>query len=192
MPKFFVHQNQKEEDKIIILGEDVNHIKNVLRLTRNNYIIICVIEEKNNYNSKIISIEKDKIECEIIEQLIGTTEPHIYIHLFQGLPKAEKMEWIIEKGTEIGISEFTPVNMKRCVAKLDKKNEIKKQERWQKISEMAAKQSGRDFIPKVNDIISINDILTMKDNYDIILIAYEQEKEKYKNSSYSRSRGRNR
>lgn len=177
MPKFFVHKNQKEEESIVIIGEDVNHIKNVLRLKENENIIVCVIEENKSYESIIEKLDKEQIKCKIIKEINKTTEPNTYIHLFQGLPKAEKMEWIIEKGTEVGISEFTPVIMKRSIVKVDEKNSIKKQQRWKKISEVAAKQSGRDCIPIVNNIMQIKDFQKIKENYDSVLIAYEQETE---------------
>ena len=95
------------------------------------------------------------------------------ISIFQGLPKTDKMELIIQKSVELGAYEITPIEMKRCVVKFDEKTKNKKIERWQKISEVAAKQSGRDIVPKVNDIINIKNICNLIQDYDIVLLAYE-------------------
>jgi len=175
MPKFFVKKEQVFNDEIKIVGTDVNHIRNVLRLTLKEQIEISCPEMEETYLCEIREYNKDLILCDIMEKLEKQTEPNVYIHIFQGLPKSDKMEWIIEKGTEIGISEFTPVEMRRCVVKLDEKNRSKKSQRWQKIAEVAAKQSGRNYIPQVNEIINIKNIYENLKKYDIVLIAYEKE-----------------
>ena len=97
--------------------------------------------------------------------------------MFQGLPKADKMELIIQKGVELGVSAITPVAMKRSIVKITAKDEPKKIQRWQKISEVAAKQCGRSIIPKIDNIAKIQDICKIAKDYDIILVAYENEKE---------------
>jgi len=173
MPKFFVKKEQIQDDMINILGTDVNHIKNVLRLKVEEELIISC--EENNYLCQIIYMEKEKITCRILNVLKKKTEPNVYIHIIQGLPKADKMEWIIEKCTEVGVSEFTPVETKRSIVKLDEKGKEKKLIRWQKIAEVAAKQSERDIVPKVNSIINIEKVYQFIKNYDIILTAYEKE-----------------
>ena len=158
MPKFFVSQEQVKNDEIIIIGTDVNHIRNVLRLKLDDEIEICLKETNNTYICTISKYLEKEVLCKIKEEKLNSTEPKVYIHLFQGLPKADKMEYIIEKGTEIGISEITPVYLNRCIVKLDDKKEKNKNERWRKIAEVAAKQSGRDFIPIINNLININNI----------------------------------
>lgn len=177
MPKFFVNNEQINDERIIILGEDVNHIKNVLRLKVNDKITICNTYNSNNYLSEIIEIEKNHVTCKIVEQLESNAEAKTHIHILQGLPKNEKMELVIEKAVEIGVKEITPVSMKRCVVKLDDKAKVKKVDRWQKISEIAAKQSGRDIIPKINNVISLNNIYELLKDYDIVLVAYENERD---------------
>ena len=174
MPKFFIKDSQRIENDIFIINEDFNHIKNVLRLKKYDELNICNIDLNENYICEIDEISADSVKCRIVKKVEITSEPSIYINIFQGLPKADKMEFIIEKCTEIGVSEFTPVKMDRCVVKLDAKNEVKKIERWQKIAEAAAKQSGRDIIPKVNNIINYREIFEIKD-YDLIILAYEKE-----------------
>ena len=138
MPKFFVKNNQIEDNIINIVGTDVNHIANVLRLTIEDEIRVCNEDNGINYKSKITEINKENIKCEILEEVASKSEANVHINILQGLPKAEKMELIIQKCTELGVKEITPVEMERCVVKLDGKSASKKQERWQKIAEVAA------------------------------------------------------
>lgn len=177
MPKFFIKQNQIENNQIKIIGNDVNHIKNVLRAKVGEEIEICNSDLQENYICKIKTIEKEKINLEIIEKISSISESNIKVTIFQGIPKADKMELIIQKSVELGVYDITPVEMKRCVVKLQEKDKIKKVERWQKISEVAAKQSGRDYIPKVNNCIRLKEILNQRSEYDEIILAYEKEKE---------------
>ena len=174
MPKFFVKNNQVKEDRIVIENEDVNHIKNVLRMKKEDELQVCVIPEGINYKVKIDSIDKNII-CKIIEKIEETTESNIDITIFQGIPKFEKMELIIQKNTEIGVKKIVPVMMERTVVKLNSKDMSKKIERWNKIAEIAAKQSGRDIIPEVSSIIKVNEI--HEDEFDAVFVAYENEKE---------------
>ena len=176
MPKFFVKNNQIKNNIINIIGTDVNHIANVLRLKAENEIQICNEDSGINYKAKIIDINKEDIKCKIIEEIESKTEANTHIHIFQGIPKFEKMEQNIKKCTELGVKEITPVEMERCVVKLDGKTENKKLERWRKIAEVAAKQSGRDKIPNINNVIKIKNICNILKNYDIVLVPYEKEK----------------
>ncbi len=177
MRKFFVFSNQIDDNLIKIIGEDVNHIKNVLRLECDEIIKICDIDNKINYISKIKEIQKEFILCDILESVENEAESRVQLSIFQGLPKADKMELIIQKGTELGVKDFTPVNFERCIVKLKGKDEEKKIQRWQKISETASKQSGRDIIPKINNILNLKQVCDEFDKFDIILLAYENEKE---------------
>lgn len=177
MRKFFVDNENIKDDKIIITGQDVNHIKNVLRLSAQEKILICDKSSAKNYVSKIEKIENDLVECSVVEEVQGDSEGNVELHIFQGLPKADKMELIIQKGTELGISSFIPVKLSRCIVKLDGKDEIKKQDRWQKISEVAAKQSGRDIVPEVMHLKTLNETINMISEYDLFLVAFEEEKE---------------
>ena len=175
MSKFFVNNNQVNDGIIKISGDSFNHIKNVLRLKQGEQLQICDVDNKVNYLCKIKDFFKDYIDCSIIEKLENTTETNVYINIFQGIPKADKMEWIIEKCTEIGVSEF---NMERCVVKIDEKSKEKKISRWQKIAQSAAMQSGRDIIPSVNNIIKFDDLRKFINEYDVVLVAYENEQER--------------
>ena len=175
MPKFFVKGSQIKNDKIEIINEDVNHIASVLRCKIEDKLNICNIDDGKNYEAEIIQINKDSIYLEIVKYIESESESNIYINILQGLPKADKMELIIEKTTELGAKEITPVNMERCVVKINTKDEQKKIDRWQKIAEVASKQSGRDIIPKVNNIIKLKDIEKILVDYDLVLVAYEKE-----------------
>ena len=177
MPKFFVKQEQVKNQEIEIINEDVKHIKNVLRKQIDDEIVICDNDTGKNYMCKIEEIQKEKIICKIIQKLESISEPKVKVSIFQGLPKADKMELIIQKSVELGVEKIIPTNLKRCIVKIDKKEEKKKLERWQKISEVAAKQSGRDTIPQIKNIINIKELCEKVKEYDIILVAYEQEKE---------------
>lgn len=175
MPKFFV--NKVENNQIIINGEDVNHIKNVLRKKAEDTLEICNNQTQENFLCKIEIIKNEEVICNIIEKIQKSVEPKTYVHIYQGLPKSDKMELIIQKAVELGVSEITPTNMTRCIVKLNGKDEKKKIERWQKISEVAAKQCGRGIIPQINNIISVKDVCNLCNKYDILLVAYENEKE---------------
>lgn len=175
MYKFFVIEEQIKDNKINIIDDDVNHIKNVLRLEKDEEIEICNISSSTNYLCKIIELTNKNVECEIIKNIESNKESSVYLHIFQGLPKAEKLEMIIQKTTEIGVSEITPVEMSRCVVKLDDKSKEKKLLRWKKIAEVAAKQSKRDKIPIINMPINIKNIYEKIVDYDIVLVAYENE-----------------
>ena len=178
MPKFFVKNTQIEEEKnrILIIGSDVNHIKNVLRAKIGDELIIAQTPNPQDYKCQIVEFEKDKIICKILEKL-KIEEEKVEVTIFQGLPKADKMELIIQKSVELGAMEIVPVQMKRCVVKLDKKDKIKKIQRWQKISEVAAKQCGRNEIPEIKPCIYVKDVCQMIQDYDVVLVAYEKESE---------------
>lgn len=177
MPKFFVHNNQIEGNKISITGEDVKHIHSVLRMNIGEEITICNQETNLNYLTEIISIEKDVILCKITDCIKQFTESNIKITVYQGLPKADKMEYIIQKATELGATKIVPVTMGRSVVKLEEKAVTKKTERWKKIAEAAAKQSGRDCIPQIENVQTIEAVCKQIPQNHLTLLAYENEQQ---------------
>ena len=177
MPKFFVNNEQINDDIIVIKGQDVNHISKVLRAKIGDELQICNSYNGKNFLCDIEKIDETEIYCKIIEELTESIESNIKVTIFQGLPKADKMEYIIQKSVELGVYDIVPVEMKRCVVKLTDKDKVKKIDRWQKISEVAAKQCGRDIIPKINNVENIKNICNLIKSYDIVLVAYENEKE---------------
>lgn len=191
MRKFFVENENinLNENKIMIVGQDVNHIKNVLRLTIGEKIKICDKDNSINYVSQIDEITNQEVKCSIIEEVVGEAEGNVELHIYQGLPKADKMELILQKGTELGVSKFIPVALKRCIVKLDGKDAVKKIDRWQKITEVASKQSGRDLVPEVSNIETINDICCKINDYDLVMLAYELEENNYIKSELLKLKG---
>lgn len=176
MPRFFIKGKQIKEKTIEILDEDVKHIKNVLRKKVGDQLEICNQENGKNYKCQIARFSEESIIAEILEE-IEVVESRIKVDIYQGLPKADKMELIIQKSVELGANAIIPVAMKRCVVKIASKDENKKMERWQKIAESAAKQSGRNIIPEIKKIATIQEIINQKQEYDTIIVAYENEKE---------------
>lgn len=176
MPKFFVESSQIRNETIDIIGNDVNHIVNVLRLKKEDMLLVCNKEDGITYQTKIEDILKEKVECRILEKISNDVESKIEVSIFQGLPKAEKMEYIIQKATELGVKEIIPVALKRCIVKLEGKDSLKKMQRWQKIAEVAAKQSGRNRIPSINEVVTAKKVEEYIENFDLFLIAYEEEK----------------
>lgn len=178
MPKFFISQEQIDGNNLKIKGKDVNHIRNVLRKKINDEITVCNIDNQKDYLCTINELEKEYINCTIVTELEKNAESNVKLTILQGLPKADKMELIIQKSVELGVTEIIPIEMKRCVVKLQEKDKIKKVQRWQKISEVASKQCGRNIIPKIGQVMTLKNICNLIDNYDIVLVAYENEREK--------------
>lgn len=178
MPKFFVSQDKITENQIIIDTEDVAHISRVLRLGEGDCITVCD-SRGTDYDAEIMSLEPNKIVCKINSSSASASEPNIKVTLFQGLPKASKMEYIIQKTTELGISEIVPAKLSRCVVKIDnKKDEAKKLDRWQKIAVSAAKQSGRGVIPGISPIMTLDGIIEKSKEFDLFFVPYECEEQK--------------
>lgn len=177
MPRFFVDRKNIFEDTIKITNTDVNHIKRVLRMDTGNSLTICD-GMGNDYEAKISDIKETQIICNILSKKKSDTEPPIEVTLFQCLPKASKMDYIIQKATELGIFSIVPCSSMRCVVKLDdKKSQEKKCERWQKISSEAAKQCGRGIIPKICMPMTLNEVLLASKEYDLFFVPYECEEQ---------------
>lgn len=170
---FYVEKSQISENEIKITGSDVNHIKNVLRMEIGEHIVICDREGKDYY-CELTSINKDEVTAKINQ--INDTESELLakLYLFQGIPKKDKMELIVQKAVELGVHEVIPVSMKRCVAKIeDHKKEQKKLERWQGIATSAAKQSGRGMIPKIHSVMQFSDAVAYAEELEYCLVPYE-------------------
>ena len=172
MHHFFVTPDQVKEDYIYIEGSDVNHIKNVLRMKLGENLEICDGNNKK-YLCEIEEMNSDFVRAQIKEELGADTELPSKLYLFQGLPKSDKMELIIQKAVELGAYEIIPVATKRAVVKLDEKKAGKKVERWNSIAEGGAKQSGRSFVPAVTNVMSYKEALQYAKTLDVVLIPYE-------------------
>lgn len=172
MHHFFVTPEQVKESHIYIEGSDVNHVKNVLRMKLGEELEICDGKDKK-YLCEIEEMTLDYVCARILEELKADTELPSKLYLFQGLPKGDKMELIIQKAVELGVYEIVPVATKRAVVKLDDKKASKKVERWNSIAEGGAKQSGRSFIPEVTSVMSYKEALAYASKLDVVLIPYE-------------------
>lgn len=175
MHRFFVSPQQIEEHHIHITGNDVNHIKNVLRMRVEEQILVSD-GENHEYTCYIESLEAEEILAHIMYVQEAGLELASKIFLFQGLPKSDKMELIIQKAVELGVYEVVPVATSRAVVKLDEKKARKKVERWQQIAESAAKQSKRMRIPQVHGVCSYREALEYAQQCDVKLIPYELAK----------------
>ena len=173
MQNFFVYDWQVQGDMVTIEGADVNHIVNVLRMKVGEEV--SVHDDVNRkYLCRIAELQEDKVCLSILEQQTSDTELPCRIYLFQGLPKGDKMEWIIQKGVELGAYAIVPVATKRAVVKLDEKKAQKKVARWNSIAESAAKQSGRGMIPEVLPVMKFAEALQFAEDLDLNLIPYEK------------------
>ncbi len=177
MQRFFVEPHQIDETahRIHITGADVNHISNVLRMKQGEEVWISD-GGKKEYRCAIEAFSQEEVLLHIIYAQEPDYELPSRIYLFQGLPKADKMELIIQKAVELGAYEVIPVETKRCVVKLDGKKAAKKVDRWQQIAESAAKQSKRMLIPNVHQIMTFKEALSYAQSMDIRLIPYELAK----------------
>lgn len=176
MYQFFVEDEQIEQDIIHIQGADANHISHVLRMKPGDIIRVSGESGRKTYLCHIAEITRDEVIAAIDEVDTQETEfPH-KVYLFQGLPKGDKMELVIQKAVELGVYEIIPVEMKNCVVKLDEKRALNKLKRWQAIAESAAKQSKRTIIPQVQMPLPWKKALEMAKELDIALVPYENER----------------
>lgn len=170
MHRFFLKQPIR--DTAVLTGPDMIHIQRVLRLVEGDSIIVC---DGNGLECEAVidSFQKDGIVLRCGQSVPCDTEPSVSITLFQGLPKAGKMETVIQKCVELGVSEIIPMLTERCVS-IPKDTFLSKAERWQRVSEEAAKQSRRGIIPNVGTLVTPDSILFSE--FDLVLVPYENER----------------
>ena len=174
MQQFFAEPSWIRENKIFMQGSDVNHIRNVLRMKPGEDVRVNDGRGKT-YLCCISSYEEQAAVLDILKELDSDTELPSRIILFQGLPKGDKMEWIVQKAVELGAYSIVPFAAKRSVVKLDEKKAAKKRARWQLIAKGAAEQSGRGIIPEVSTVRTFAEALGMAGDLDVVLIPYELE-----------------
>ena len=173
MYQFFVEPSQIQGTKVIITGNDVNHIKNVLRMQPGEEIAVSNGEDGKEYRCGIEELYEDEIVCTLRFVKEDGVELPSKIYLFQGLPKADKMELIVQKAVELGVYEIIPVATKRAVVKLDEKKAKAKIARWQTISEAAAKQSKRRIVPQIHTVMSFKEAVNYVKEFQVKFIPYE-------------------
>lgn len=176
MHHFFVDTAQIDDTYVTIIGSDVNHIKNVLRMKPGEEILVSNGVDKDYYCA-IESFQEEVVKAKILNEDYAGSEPVCEFYLFQCLPKGDKMELIIQKAVELGVKEVVPVSSKRSIVKLDSKKAESKLKRWNAISESAAKQSRRVIIPKVNSVMTFKEAMEYSKSMDISLIPYENYKD---------------
>lgn len=172
MYHFFVTPAQIEKDYAVITGQDVNHIRNVLRMKPGEQVGIRDGISRN-YICELEEIGTDQIRAKILSADEDSSELPARLYLFQGLPKSDKMELIIQKAVELGAYRIIPVATRRAVVKLDQKKEQTKVARWNAIAQSAAKQSGRMLIPEVSGVMTFKEAVAFAEDFDINLIPYE-------------------
>ena len=171
MYNFFVENENKKDNFYFISGDDYNHIKNVLRMNiGEQFLVSC-----NGISDlcRLKCFKNDIVVAEIVKENYQNTNLPINIHLYQGLPKSDKLELIIQKAVELGVCSVTPVAMKRSIVKIDEKKKKSKTERWQAIATAAAKQSKRTAIPEVREVLSYKEIINAIKKLDLLLVPYE-------------------
>lgn len=176
MYHFFVEPQQIGDEMIVIDGPDVRHIRNVLRMKPGEEVLLSD-GEGHDYTCRIDSLSDQEVMCRILGREASGTEPTVQVYLFQGLPKADKLEHIIQKAVELGVHAVIPVACTRSVAKYDEKKQKSKLERWNKIAESAAKQSRRGIIPRVEGVKSFQEALDAAKEMNLVLIPYENFKD---------------
>ena len=177
MPKFFAEQENITQTHIRLDGEEAKHILKVLRQQVGDNITICD-GAGTDYEACIESISKNELTACITSKKFSEAESRVKITLYQCLPKASKMEYVIQKCTELGISEIIPCISERCVVKLDSEADAKKiVDRWQAIAKAAAKQSGRGVIPKIAMPKLFKDAIADMLDYSLAFVPYENERE---------------
>ncbi|MBR5280574.1 MAG: 16S rRNA (uracil(1498)-N(3))-methyltransferase [Clostridia bacterium] len=178
MRRFFISQEQREmaeTGKIILSGTDVNHIVNVLRMGIGDHILLSATSGEE-FECEIAEIGNQSVVCGVLHTSVNCTEPAVQVTLLQGIPKGEKMELIVQKSVELGVTRIVPVMMERTVVKFHTTQDgMKKQARWQKISDEASKQCGRGFCPEIAPVQTLKQALSEMQPETLALVAYENE-----------------
>ncbi len=178
MRRFFISQEQREmaeNGSVVLTGSDVNHIVNVLRMGIGDALLLSATSGQE-FECTIEAIEHQSIVCRVVNTTVNETEPSVQVSLLQGIPKGEKMELIIQKSVELGVTRIVPIMMERTVVRFHTEQDAKKkQSRWQKISDEASKQCGRGFCPEIAPVQSLKQALAEMPEGTLSLVAYENE-----------------
>ena len=174
MPRFFVQSNAIQGDVITIIGSDASHISRSLRMKVGEHVTVCDMQ-KTEYDCQITAITEDTVTLSVIQSKQSNNEPPYHARLFMALPKADKMEFVIQKAVEMGVSEIIPYRSERSVVKLDSQNGEKKRQRWQKIADSAAGQCGRGILPVVHAPMDFDKALSLAVESEFCFVCYEGE-----------------
>lgn len=184
MQRYFV--DQTTEGRFVITGDDFRHIVKVMRLKISDQII-CTTSKGEGAICQIAEITDEQVVADVVQWEERSSELPIRVTIASGLPKADKLEWIIQKGTELGASSFVPVATARSVVKWDEKKAEKKVDRWQKIAKEAAEQSHRRIVPAVATPVNLTGLISLSKDYTYKLVAYEEEAKQGERSTLART-----
>lgn len=174
MQRYFVEPHQILDKTVLLEGDDAHHIAHVTRRRPGDRVVVCD-GTGNCFLAELRNITSKEVAADIVEVVPEQRELPVRVTIAQGLPKGDKLEWIIQKGTELGASAFLPFSSERTVVKLDEKKEGRKRERWAKIAKEAAEQSHRSIVPAIHPPLMFADLLIRFGEFDAVLMAYEQE-----------------
>ncbi len=183
MQYYFVDKDQWQDEQVTITGDDYHHIVNVMRKKVDDQVI-CSHPDERQAICQITAIE-DAVTLRIIDYLDAATELPIDVTIVQGLPKGDKLDWIVQKATELGARSFVPFNAVRSIVKWDKKKEGKKLERLRKIVKEASEQSHRQILPEIYSVQTLSNIVELSQGYDHLFMAYEETARELRSSKLS-------
>lgn len=172
MPRFFVRRGQIEAGTVTLLGDDAHHISRSLRMAAGERITVCDMQ-KTEYECELTDFLPDRVLARVLTERQSDTEPPFHAHVFQALPKGEKLDSVIQKAVECGASELTVFESERCIVRVKEAADAKKTERRQRIALEAAKQSGRGIIPTVHPAVRFPEAISQAANADLALFCYE-------------------
>ncbi|MDF2607426.1 MAG: rRNA ((1498)-N(3))-methyltransferase [Bacillales bacterium] len=182
MQRYFIANEQLINNTITLHSDDAHHVKNVMRF-RIGDNIICTNENEQTFKCEILELNSDMVKVRIIEELKEDRELPVKVTIAQGMPKGEKLELVLQKGTELGLTSYIPLKTKRTIVKFDDKKEKKKIERWEKILKEAAEQSYRSKIPTIESPMNLKELVSFSSEYTYKLVAYEETAKKSEEKS---------
>lgn len=174
MQRYFVPTENWRNDTVVIAGDDAHHIVRVMRMQVDDRII-CNPPDSKGAICKIVQMDTDSVTAEVVEWLERDSELPVYVTIAQGLPKGDKMDLVLQKGTELGASAFIPFQADRTVVKWDAKKEEKKLTRYRKIIKEASEQSHRNHLPEIKPAMKLKQLIEESNTYHVRLFAYEEE-----------------
>ncbi|MDG5786536.1 16S rRNA (uracil(1498)-N(3))-methyltransferase [Evansella sp. AB-P1] len=173
MQRYFIQKEYFNKDHVTITGDASKHIRRVMRM-KNGDQIICCTEEGTCYVCELEDITDESVKGKLVKEELKNVELPIHVTIAHGLPKGDKFEWVIQKGTELGASQFIPFEAERSIVKWDERKSVRKLDRWNKIALEAAEQSHRQFLPTVSNVHSLTLFLKEFSRYDQVIVAYEE------------------
>ncbi|MRX71317.1 16S rRNA (uracil(1498)-N(3))-methyltransferase [Bacillus lacus] len=186
MQRYFISDSKENiENTLQITGEDVHHISRVMRMKESDQLV-CVVSGGEQALCEIAEITNDSVKCRVIQWTEISRELPVRIAVANGLPKGDKLEYIIQKGTELGAHMFVPFNAARSVVKLDQKKAAKKVERWKKIAKEAAEQSYRNKIPEIMEPMTFQELMKLSEGFHKRIVAYEESAKQGEKKNFSR------